>query len=92
MAAGTAAEAEGVFDTVPVDVLLTDVLLGEGLDGLTLAHRLTARLPSLRVIVTSGYVPLDEHGTNLPSGWCASAKPFSLAQLIAAFAHCQRPT
>ncbi|MCU0704043.1 MAG: protoglobin domain-containing protein [Fimbriiglobus sp.] len=84
VAAGTAAEAEVVFDTVPVDVLLTDVLLGEGLDGLTLAHRLTARLPSLRVIVTSGYVPLDEHGTNLPSGWVRLPKPFSLAQLIVA--------
>ena len=40
-----------------IDLLLTDIVMPEGMDGNELAHRLVTQYPRLRVILTSGYSP-----------------------------------
>jgi two-component system cell cycle sensor histidine kinase/response regulator CckA len=42
---------------VPVDLLLTDVIMPGGMSGAELAERLQTRQPGLKVIYTSGYTP-----------------------------------
>jgi two-component system cell cycle sensor histidine kinase/response regulator CckA len=49
-----------------IDLLLTDMVMPEGLSGQDLATRLLARKPDLRVIFTSGYSP-DTAGRELTS-------------------------
>jgi two-component system NtrC family sensor kinase len=41
--------------TAGIDLLLTDVIMPEGLNGVDLATRIRARYPSLPIILTSGY-------------------------------------
>lgn len=53
--AETADEAFALANRASPDLLLTDVVLGPGLDGVTLAQALRARDPKLAVIITSGY-------------------------------------
>lgn len=43
--------------STPVDLLLTDLVMPNGLTGTDLARALRARHPRLRIIYTSGYVP-----------------------------------
>lgn len=38
-----------------IDLLMTDMIMSEGLTGLELSHRLRKERPALRVIITSGY-------------------------------------
>ena len=70
--AGDAAGAIGLAESDP-DVLVTDLGLPD-LDGLTLAARLRARQPSLRVVVASG-----RPGSAPDTVWLQ--KPFGLDQL-----------
>ena len=53
-----------------------------GMDGLSLAHALCARLPGLRVVVVSGFIP--QHAAALLPEWQRLAKPFSGEQLAVA--------
>jgi CheY-like chemotaxis protein len=55
--AGTGVEALKVWDENDgrVDLLLTDMVMPEGMTGRELAHQLRKRKPDLRVIYTSGY-------------------------------------
>lgn len=57
LSAGSGAEALEVFATSKADIrlLLTDMMLPDGLNGRTLAERLMSDNPRLRVIFTSGY-------------------------------------
>lgn len=48
--------------TPPPDLLLTDLVMPEGVGGVELAAHLQARSPALHVIFTSGYDP--DHGTH----------------------------
>jgi DNA-binding response OmpR family regulator len=65
----------------PVSVLITDLNLGTGMDGLALARRARALHPGLKVIFISGRYatlrPMDEEACFLP-------KPFSTGSLLAA--------
>ena len=64
----------------PVDVLLSDINM-PGLDGVALARLVAARLPGLRLILTSGRLL----GTDdLPPGALFLPKPFTARQLLAA--------
>jgi CheY-like chemotaxis protein len=69
-----------------IDLLLTDMVMPEGMTGPQLAQRLTAENPKLKVIYTSGYSPgllnkdvaLMEGSNFLPKPY----KPIRLAQMI----------
>ncbi|MEW6306461.1 MAG: response regulator [Verrucomicrobiota bacterium] len=55
-----AADAQGAMDhwsdhAAVIDLLLTDVMLSDGISGLTLGRRLREEKPGLRVLFTSGY-------------------------------------
>lgn len=62
-AVATAQEAAAVED--PVDVLLTDLDLGEGPNGIVLAHALRRRRPDLGVLVLTSYEDPRLVGTKL---------------------------
>jgi len=62
-----------------IDLLLTDVEMGDGCDGIELASRLTAERPGLPVIVMSG-LPESE-GTAAQKGFRFMAKPFTTCKL-----------
>jgi two-component system cell cycle sensor histidine kinase/response regulator CckA len=55
--ASTGAEALRVWDEYPgtIDLLLTDMVMPEGMTGRELAEELKARKPDLKIIYTSGY-------------------------------------
>jgi PAS domain S-box-containing protein len=66
-----------------VDLLLTDVVM-PGMNGKTLAERLTASRPGLKVILMSGYA--DEaigHRGAHEAGWAYLPKPFPPQALVA---------
>jgi len=80
---GTAALA--LLDDAPTpDLLLTDVVLPSGVNGIELAKTIATRLPLIRVLFMSGYtresvLPEDRKGR----GYDLVHKPFTLATLAA---------
>jgi two-component system, cell cycle sensor histidine kinase and response regulator CckA len=72
-----------------IDLLVTDLLMPEGMTGLELADKLHAQKPALKVLYTSGS-SLDE----LDKDWVRQAathflqKPYTPRQLAAAVRHC----
>jgi len=72
----------------PIDLLLTDVIMPGGTNGVTLAAQLLATYPTLRVMYMSGYtdVALTSQAV-LPPGQTLIMKPFTadaLARVIRA--------
>ncbi|HMJ92097.1 MAG TPA: response regulator [Candidatus Acidoferrum sp.] len=68
-----------------IDVVLTDMLMPEGVSGAEVARQLRQRCPGLKVIFTSGYSASSDHGVDLQEGVNFIAKPYSppaLLQLI----------
>jgi two-component system cell cycle sensor histidine kinase/response regulator CckA len=59
-----------------VDLIITDIQMPGG-DGLTLASRVGAFFPAVRIILMSGY-------TDLADGFNFVAKPFSWASMLSA--------
>lgn len=58
--AANAAEAETILDTgAAVDLIVTDIEMPGGRDGLSLAKSIRARKPQIGVIVVSGTIPDD---------------------------------
>lgn len=54
--AGDASEALRVVDRLPrLDLLFTDVILANGINGSELAHQVLCRRPETRVLLTTGY-------------------------------------
>jgi two-component system cell cycle sensor histidine kinase/response regulator CckA len=66
-----------------IDLLLTDMVMPEGMTGIDLAGQLTAERPELKVIYTSGY-SADIHGTDssLPAGHRFLSKPYQSVVLV----------
>ena len=63
-----------------IDIVLTDMRM-PGMDGPTLASRLVAMLPAVRIVFMSGYTDgLQEPELNAP-GRAHLAKPFTIQQL-----------
>ena len=66
----------------PVDLLLSDVILGAGMRGTELARRATALRPALAVLLMSGYsseAMVGDSSTGLP--WELLRKPYSREEL-----------
>jgi len=65
-----------------IDLLITDIVMPDGMNGIELAERLRGTRPSLKVIFTSGYLA-DVSRDDIPSRDTDAflAKPFSLAEL-----------
>jgi PAS domain S-box-containing protein len=61
-----------------VDLLLTDVVMPEGLGGFELADCLRKQKPDLRVVLMSGYsAEMMSHGFSVPEGMAFLQKPFT---------------
>jgi PAS domain S-box-containing protein len=90
MEAGSGVEALRVWDEYngEVDLLLTDMVMPEGMTGRELAVQLKKRKPELKVIYSSGYSP-DSNGRDLGQNDTAFlAKPYMPPQLAQAVRHC----
>jgi two-component system, cell cycle sensor histidine kinase and response regulator CckA len=67
----------------PVHLLLTDMVMPEGLTGRQLAERLQAMHPELKVIFTSGYSPdVTDPQLNLKEGVNFVQKPYAMPRLL----------
>jgi PAS domain S-box-containing protein len=89
-AAASGEEGERLAVAAPPDLLLTDFVL-PGIDGGELAQRLVARLPSLPVVVMSGYAEDERMRKGILSGTVRFLqKPFdvdTLGQVLRAALH-----
>jgi PAS domain S-box-containing protein len=65
-----------------IDMLITDIVMPDGMNGIELAERLRRNRPALKVIYTSGYLA-DVSRDDIPSRETDAylAKPFSLPEL-----------
>ena len=81
-ASGTAALAALERESEPVDLILTDLVMG-GMSGRELADKITAQRPGMRVLYMSGYTDdaLGHHGV-LDSGVAFVEKPFTIDGLL----------
>jgi CheY-like chemotaxis protein len=89
--AGTGLEALGVWQEhrPRIRLLLTDMVMPEGMTGLELAERLKAEEPGLRVIICSGYDPDGLSQAALrQKGMLALPKPFSIQTLAKRIREC----
>ena len=65
-----------------VDLLITDIVMPDGMNGVDLAERLRRNRPALKVIYTSGYMAdLSREDVSRHHGDAYIAKPFSLSEL-----------
>jgi FixJ family two-component response regulator len=91
LAARSRGEAEGLLEaTDRVDVLVTDIFLGDGWGG-ELAFRLQERHPNLAVVFISGRVgedPILRHG--IQDHMVFVEKPFTKVQLSEAVSEAQQ--
>jgi CheY-like chemotaxis protein len=80
--AATGREALELWHTREVDLVLTDVVMPDGMTGFDLASRLEAMRPGVAIVYTSGY-PAGTHGpeARLKEGVNYLAKPYNLADL-----------
>lgn len=83
--AASGSQALAVWDQSngQIDLLLTDIVMQDGLDGIQLADELVARKPSLKVVYTSGSPAyLDGSDLKMREGSLFLQKPFLPEQLI----------
>src|SRR5271165_259209 len=89
--AASGKEALAVWDErkCPVDLLLTDMMMPEGVSGLELAERLLDLQPGLKIIFTSGY-SVEEIDTKLLARTRAHflQKPYSYESLAGTVREC----
>lgn len=64
-----------------IQLVLTDVIMPEGMSGFDLVAHMRARMPALRVLFSSGYNAQQALGQQLPPHSLFLPKPYSLAQL-----------
>ena len=84
-------EAIGVWEqsTTPVQLLLTDMVMPNGMTGGELAKKLQARNPAMQVIYTSGYSPeILRRDSLLTQGINFLPKPYDLQTLLDAVRTC----
>lgn len=71
---------------VGIGLMLTDVSLGSGLDGIQLSQKVIALRPNIGVIITSGRTVLES--VDLPHGCIFLPKPYRPAELLRMVASC----
>ncbi|HXT71289.1 MAG TPA: PAS domain S-box protein [Vicinamibacterales bacterium] len=83
--AATGHEALDLWDKHSIDLVLTDVVMPDGMTGFDLANKLEAMRPGVPIIYTSGY-PAGTVGSDgtLKEGVNYLAKPYNLADLARA--------
>lgn len=81
---GSAEEALQLAAAVRPTILLTDIVIGQGTDGITLARGLADADPQLAVILTSGYAQDHFDLSRVSTGTQFLPKPFTLTMLAAA--------
>jgi YesN/AraC family two-component response regulator len=84
--ARSAAQALAIARTTSFDVIIADILLGEGTDGIDLARQLAHAQPWVSVVLMSGYSASHFELEGLPEGTQFLTKPFnseSLARCLA---------
>jgi two-component system, cell cycle sensor histidine kinase and response regulator CckA len=75
--------------TANIQLLLTDIVMPEGLGGRELAARLREKNPGLRVVFASGYsADIAGRDLSLEEGQNFIQKPFSRHQLLATVRNC----
>ncbi|MDE3156309.1 MAG: PAS domain-containing protein [Acidobacteriota bacterium] len=81
--AGSGVEALEVWQAhkAEIDLLLTDLVMPDGVSGLDLAEQLLGERPELRVLCTSGYSAAAAAGFDRLPGLAFLAKPFKPADL-----------
>jgi len=91
MEAGTGREALQIWDRrrQDIDLVLTDMVMPEGMSGMELAHQLHATKPTVKIILASGY-SMDDLDTNfLRDGYAAFLqKPYTYTALAKAVRAC----
>jgi two-component system cell cycle sensor histidine kinase/response regulator CckA len=82
-ASGTMAMEKWAQKKSQIDLLLTDLMLPDGMNGRELADTLLAENPNLKVVFTTGY-SYDEacKGMPLPDGFHFLQKPYPPATLV----------
>ena len=72
-----------------IDLLVTDMVMPEGIMGVELAERLLVKNPSLKVIFTSGYSPgMAGKDVSLTEGRNFLPKPYSIGKLATFVREC----
>jgi signal transduction histidine kinase/ActR/RegA family two-component response regulator len=85
--AASGEEALEHLDRDPPDLVVLDMLLGQGLSGLQTYRRMVARRPGQRAIIASGFAETDDvRSTQALGAGRLVSKPYSLADLAAAVA------
>lgn len=80
-AARSAEQALAMLEHERIDALFSDIVLGPGLDGVTLAERVRTRLPTLPIVLSSGYSATHFHGRADTIRHHFLPKPFTVDQL-----------
>lgn len=73
----------------PIRLLLADIRLGGGDDGLVLARQVAERWPHIAIVVMSAAVTAEQ--ADAPAGAAFLAKPFTPSRLAAAMARARPP-
>jgi len=86
---GPAALARWREDPAAIDLLLTDIVMPEGMSGYDLADTLREQRPGLPIIFSSGYDPEMLAGRRLPDASTTFLrKPYDVARLLRAVRTC----
>lgn len=89
--AGSGVEALSIWDEhgAEIDLLLTDMVMPEGLSGRELAEKILEKKSDLKVIYTSGYSPdVISHNLTLIDGLNFLAKPYHPDSLLRTIRNC----
>lgn len=73
------------------DLVITDIVLGAGMDGWTLARHVQERRPGMPVVTMSGYAPPSDDDPAGPPRLPALQKPFRPKQVLALIEELLRP-
>src|ERR1700685_504741 len=80
--AGNADEAIAILEARPdIHVVFTDIQMPGSMDGLKLARFVRDRWPPIKIVATSGHVPVEDD--DLPAGSIFLPKPYRGAQVVA---------